>query len=700
MSNPINSNPTSTSNLNFKNKVLQSFVERLNDEQQRAVLLPDSSSLILSTAGSGKTSTLTARIAYLISEKGVSPDEILAVTFTNKAAGEMKSRLKNFAVSHQPSWIGTFHGTCNKMLRTHAAKVGLRKDFYIIDSGEQESMIKKIVKFSFSKDLDATNIIHQINSWQEQGIRASTIAQKSIIKEIFLQYEQTCVQNNCVDFAQLISRVYEIFCEYPDVAHYYWGKFKYILVDEFQDTNDLQYRWLKKLSISEDHAKGLELLRLSPTKAVVIDEFENYLSADSTDKAPPVNAQEIRPAQNVVFAVGDDDQSLYSWRGAKVKNMDDFIVDYRPEIVKLEKNYRSDGYILQAANAVIHNNLKRQPKQLIATYDSVEKIRYYKAENDLVEAGFLAEQIMKYRRSGYKYSQMAILYRTNAQSRSIEKVFTSQSIPFLIYGGFKFFDRAEVKNAMAYFRLAINPHDNLAFSRVYNVPARALGSTSFEKLSNIAKEKNLSLYDSIAHLENKIKGKFEDFKSIVDNLGALCKTASSKGLARQVTVCIVSSGLEAHYQADKKDGVQKLENLYELISAASVFEKENINTPKQNLAVDFVALSALEPDPQSGKKDPQADAVKIMTVHTAKGLEWDVVFVSGVEEGLMPHSSNVLEEEKLSEERRLMYVAMTRAKKILYLTRAQERMFAGSTYLTEASRFLYEIPKDLLITKY
>lgn len=648
----------------MNNLVLEQFINDLNDEQRKAATLSAKSSLILSTAGSGKTSTLTARIAYLVSELKVDPENILAVTFTNKAAGEMKNRLQKFAIDKLPTWIGTFHGICNKILRSYANKVGLKNDFYIIDSSEQESLIKKLVKTQFSKDLDIPNIIFQINKWQENGQRAKDIQQKTIVKDIFMEYEKLCIQNNCIDFAQLISRVYEILTSHPQIATYYHNKFKYILIDEFQDTNDLQYKWLKKIS---------QAVR-------VVDDL--------------TGEQELH--QNVVFAVGDDDQCLYSWRGAKVQNMSDFITDFKPEIIKLEKNYRSDGFILQGANAVIHNNKIRQAKQLVSTRESVEKIRYFRAENDLSEAGFIAEKIMEYRRLGMKFSQIAVLYRTNAQSRSIEKVFTSFNIPFLVYGGFKFFDRAEVKNAMAYLRLSLNPHDNLAFARVYNFPARGIGATSFEKLSVISQQKGISLFESISYLDNKTQEKFLSFKEEVERLSQLVGVAH--GLVKQMTVCVVNSGLEAFYQQDKKDGQQKLENLYELISAAQVFERENLNN--KNITIDFLALSSLEADPQTNKKDPLKDAVKIMTVHTSKGLEWEIVFVSGVEEGLIPHMSSMQEEELLAEERRLMYVAMTRAKKILYLTRAEERLFMGNTVVTNPSRFLYEIPKDIITSKF
>lgn len=644
----------------MKNKVLEQFISELNEEQKKAATLGDKSSLILSTAGSGKTSTLTCRIAYLISEMNINPENILAVTFTNKAAAEMKNRLQKFAIDKLPTWIGTFHGICNKILRTYGNKVGLNKNFYIIDSNEQESLIKKLIKTSYSKDLDINNIIYQINKWQENGLRAKDINDKTIIKDIFKDYETICLQNNCVDFAQLISRVYEILNDNPEIASYYHKKFKYILVDEFQDTNDLQYKWLNKIS-----------------KCIIKDDLEE------------IGIME----QNTVFAVGDDDQCLYSWRGAKVQNMNDFIQDYNPEIIKLEKNYRSDGYILQGANAVIHNNSVRQQKQLIATHDSIEKIRYFRGHNDINEAGFIAEKIMEHRRNGVKFSQMAILYRTNAQSRSIEKVLTSHNIPFLVYGGFKFFDRAEVKNSMAYFRLAINKNDNLAFMRVYNFPARGIGQTSFEKLVNLAQTNNISYYDAIDLLDKKTQEKFIVFKNKIDELAGLVSVA--KGLVKKMTVCVIHSDLEKIYQEDKKEGQQKLENLYELISAAQVFEKENLNNP--NLEIDFLALSSLEPDPKTNKKDPAKDSIKIMTIHTSKGLEWDIVFLSGLEEGLLPHSSN-LDEVNLQEERRLMYVAMTRAKKMLYLTRAQERLYLGNTIVTNPSRFLYEIPKNIIVT--
>lgn len=664
----------------YNNQVLQEAVSRLNAQQQQAVELPEVSSLILSTAGSGKTSTLTARIAYIVSELGVPSSQVLAVTFTNKAASEMRSRLKNFALSQMPSWIGTFHSVCNRILRSHCTKVGLTADFYIIDAAESQSMVKRIIKNNYSSDIDYEPILDQINSWQEAGLRAKDAPKPGIALEVFKLYESECVKNNCVDFAQLMSRVHEIFITHESVRVYYARQWRFILVDEFQDTNDLQYKLLSLLANPQSSLGASDGLR------------------DDSFDAPARNT-------NAVFACGDDDQCLYSWRGARVGNMDDFLRDYNPVVVKLEKNYRSDGFILQAANSVIHNNTQRQAKQLVATKDAIEKIRYHRAANELAEAGFIAEQIMNFRRQGMRFNQMCVLYRTNSQSRAIEKVFAAQNIEHMIYGGFKFFDRVEIKNAIAYLRLAINKNDNLAYSRVYNTPARSLGSVSFEKLQAIALKESVSLSQAVGKMEKKVQEKFQVFEERIEELADFF--TQSAGAAKRVSLAslmqhiIVNSGLENMYKNDKKEGPQKLDNLYELISAAKVFEKENPGQDLKTSAMEFLALCSLESDPESKKEKAQTtDCVKLMTIHTAKGLEWDVVFIAGCEEGLLPHGSNSSQDDLLAEERRLMYVAMTRARKILYITRASERMFAGNINMSEPSRFLFEIPKGLLVTKY
>lgn len=648
----------------MKNKILQEYIEKLNSEQKKAATLElNKSSLILSVAGSGKTSTLIARVAYLI-ENNVLPENILAVTFTNKAANEMKQRLKLLGIERTPAWMGTFHSICNKIIRYHYEKIGLKNNYHIIDTQEQESLIKKIIKTDYP-EFDSKEVLFKINSWQEKGFRASQIQEPSIMAQIFDKYEQSCLTNNCIDFGQLISRVCEIFDKYPDILSKYHKTFKYILIDEFQDTNTLQYKWLKDIA-------GINNKNNSIT---------NFF--DNEDKT------------SCVFAVGDDDQSLYSWRGAEVENMNLFINDFSPEIIKLEKNYRSQANILEAANNVIANNKKRQIKTLVPTIKSDSNIKFYKAFNDMSEAGFIAEQINKLRREGIKYSQIAILYRKNAQSRTLEKVFSSQNIPFIIYGGFRFFDRAEIKSAIAYLRLAYNKHDNLAFSRVYNFPTRGIGSTSFEKIFQISNEKKISLYDSIDYLDKKVKDKFLDFKILIDSLNEKLNTLINISLYKTVTQIIIDSGLENLYKQDKQEGMVKLDNLYELISAAKVFEVENSNLDKDKLLNEFFALSSLESDVQTDKKNEQTDAIKMMTIHTSKGLEWNTVFICGLDEGILPHVSNIEENDLLEEERRLFYVAITRAKKNLYITRAEERMIAGNFNYMSSSRFLHEIPKHL-----
>lgn len=646
----------------MKNKILENYLQKLNLEQRTAATInKNKSSLILSVAGSGKTSTLTSRIAYLVSEENINPESILAVTFTNKAAAEMKSRLKTFSIESLPTWIGTFHSICNRILRSHFDKVGLNKNFHIIDSQEQESLVKKIIKNEFDNSLDVNSVLNQINNWQEKGIRANNIQEKSMSKEVFIKYEEQCLLNNCVDFGQLISRVYEILTLNENILKSYVSKFKFILVDEFQDTNNLQYKWLTLLG--------------NVDKKIVNDFLDEQ--------------------NNTIFAVGDDDQSLYSWRGANVENMNTFIKDFNPEIIKLEKNYRSQKNILEAANNVIKNNKNRQSKQLVSTIDEKEKIYFYKAYNETAEAGFIAEQINKLRRSGLKYNDICILYRKNSQSRMIEKVLSSQSIPFIIYGGFRFFDRSEVKSVMAYLRLVYNKEDNIAFTRVYNFPARGIGTSSFEKLQKISNDKKISLYKSIDYLDNKTQDKFLEFKELIDKMEEKVKFILQKSLSKAIIQIIIDSGLEELFKKDNKEGPQKLDNIYELSSAAQIFQKENSNLTNDKLIEEFFTLSSLESDVKTNKKNEDNDCVKLMTVHTSKGLEWNTVFICGLEEGLMPHISNIENIDNLEEERRLFYVAITRAKEKLYITRAEERMMMGQTNLTQSSRFLYEIPKNL-----
>ena len=629
--------------MNIEN--LEEYINNLNPEQQQAATYGNGSVLVLAAAGSGKTSTLTCRIAYLIGKKKVPAHNILAVTFTNKAAKEMTARLQKMGLDTKQLWIGTFHGICNKILRYHAVEAGIKKNFYIMDQQEQLTFLKRVCRTNGydPKTLNIDDLQDKINGYKEVGWRSNQLRQGSQERNIYELYEQACLKDNCLDFAELMLACYELFQNNPNIADAYAEKFQHILVDEFQDTSELQYKWLKVLG--KQHGN--------------------------------------------IFAVGDDDQSIYSFRGAKPENLNLFKRDFNAQLIKIEKNYRSDAYILEAANAVIQNNTNRQGKNLVPTKSKKQMIGLYTAFNDEQESGFIASEIKKLRRAGVPYKNMAILYRTNGQSRSLEKALTSMNIPYLIYGGFRFFDRQEVKHAMAYLRLAHNPEDNMAFLRVANVPARAIGDAALKKLEVSAKENHCSLFEMAKNGDAKTIKKFEPFIDVIEKLKEYCK---DKKLTDMVKTVIIHSGLEEMYENDKKEGEERLDNLYELMSAAEVFLSEN---PKADID-EFLAFSTLETNVESNKRDENADAIKMITVHSSKGLEFQVVFVSGLEETLFPHSNAIKEPYLIEEERRLMYVAITRAKEALYLTNCEERLLHGQRNRFIRSRFIKEIPERLI----
>lgn len=627
----------------MKQENLSDFINSLNPEQRSAVTFDGGSVLVLAAAGSGKTTTLTCRIAYLVAQKNVPITNILAVTFTNKASKEMKNRLLKMAIGSGDMWVGTFHSICSKVLREHYEKVGLKKNFYIMDQSEQLTFIKRLLKsIGVSDDVEPNIIQDEINSFKESGKRSKDLGQNIKNVRIYEAYEKACLLDNCVDFAELMLGCYDVLRNYPEVCDFYASRFEYVLVDEFQDTNELQYKWLKLMS--------------------------------GTHKR--------------VFAVGDDDQSIYGFRGAKPQNMELFKKDFGAKVIKIEQNYRSDAFILKAANAVISQNKNRQGKNLVPTIEAKKKILIYEAINDIYEASFIADEIKRARRTGVHYKSMAILYRTNAQSRSIEKSLTAAAIPYVIYGGFRFFDRQEIKNVMAYLRLANNPDDNMAFLRVANTPARAVGATTLLKLDALSKESGVSLFSQAKMCDDKkLKSKFDPFIDKIDLLVKMCK---GKSLPQMVENVIEFSGLEKMYQDDKVDGANRLDNIYELISAAKVFLDEN---PKS--AIDeFLTFASLEPEASNKGKNKDEDAVQVMTIHASKGLEFESVFICGLEESLLPHANSLLNNEAIEEERRLMYVALTRAKTSLYLTRAAERMLHGKSTRLMGSRFLKELPKD------
>jgi DNA helicase-2/ATP-dependent DNA helicase PcrA len=627
---------------------MPSLLENLNPEQLAAVTLPDQSALILAGAGSGKTRVLTTRIAWLIQTGNVSPNGVLAVTFTNKAAKEMLARISAMLpISTRGMWVGTFHGLCNRLLRAHYRDAGLPQLFQILDSQDQHAAVKRVLK-ALNVDEErfpAREAQYFINAAKEEGRRAKDIEITDEITrrfaEIHAAYDEQCQREGVVDFAELLLRTYELLSRNEVLREHYRNRFRHILVDEFQDTNRLQYRWLKLL-------------------------------------AGP---------KNIVFAVGDDDQSIYRFRGAHVGNMAEFERDFRVEnVIRLEQNYRSHGHILAAANALIAHNRKRLGKNLWTSAGHGEPVRVYEAQSDGFEANWLTEEVQSLRRGGLRLADIAVLYRSNAQSRIIEHVLFSNGMPYRVYGGLRFFERMEIKHALAYLRLAANQDDDGAFLRVVNFPARGVGARTLEQLQDAAKAGGASLYKAAAGLSGKSGAAVAAFVRLVDSLKA---QTQGLPLPETVEVMLEKSGLVAHYKAER-DGADRVENLNELVNAAAAF----INEEEEHDLSAFLAHASLESGENQAAEG--ADALQLMTVHSAKGLEFHAVFITGLEEGLFPHEQSVLEDDGLEEERRLMYVAITRARTRLYLSLAQTRMLHGQTRYNVASRFLDELPEGVV----
>ena len=627
---------------------MHNLLENLNPEQLAAVTLPDQSALILAGAGSGKTRVLTTRIAWLIQTGSVSPGGVLAVTFTNKAAKEMLTRISAMLpVSTRGMWVGTFHGLCNRFLRTHHRDAGLPQQFQILDSQDQQAAIKRVLKAMNADEerFPAREAQYFINAAKEEGKRPRDVEIGDEIMrrhaEIYAAYDEQCQREGVVDFAELLLRTYEVLSRNEVLREHYRSRFRHILVDEFQDTNRLQYRWLKLL-------------------------------------AGP---------KNVMFAVGDDDQSIYRFRGANVGNMAEFERDFHVEnVIRLEQNYRSQGNILSAANALIAHNKKRLGKNLWTAAGHGEPVRVYEAQSDAYEASWLTEEVQSLRRGGLRLADIGVLYRSNAQSRIIEHALFSAGMPYRVYGGLRFFERMEIKHALAYLRLAANPDDDGAFLRVANFPARGIGARTLEQLQDAAKAGGSSLYKAAAALPGKAGTAIASFVRIVDSLKAETRELP---LPETVEVMLEKSGLVAHYKAER-DGADRVENLNELVNAAAAFISE---AEEHDLAA-FLAHASLESGENQAAEG--TDALQLMTVHSAKGLEFAAVFVTGLEEGLFPHEQSALEDDGLEEERRLMYVAITRARSRLYLCYAQTRMLHGQTRYNVASRFLDEIPPEVV----
>ncbi len=627
-----------------------SLLSGLNPEQRAAVELPARSALILAGAGSGKTRVLTTRIAYLISTGQVSPAGVLAVTFTNKAAREMVTRLSAMLpINTRGMWIGTFHGLCNRMLRAHHREANLPQTFQILDSGDQLSAIKRLMKEMNIDDekYPPREVQYFISGRKEEGLRAHEVEAYDAYTrrkvEIFAEYDKQCQREGVVDFSELLLRCYELLQRNQSLREHYQERFRHILVDEFQDTNPLQYRWLKLLA----------------------------------------------GERNALFAVGDDDQSIYAFRGANVGNMQELLRDFHVEsVIKLEQNYRSHGNILEAANALIQHNRNRLGKNLWTAESGGEQLRVYEAGNDVDEAQFIVEEIQQLRREGVNLDEIALLYRSNAQSRVLEHALVSAGLSYRVYGGLRFFERQEIKHALAYLRLMENTDDDNALLRIINFPTRGIGARSIEQLQEAARTNNTTLFDAAARSGGKVTafvGLIESLRSATQNLP----------LPEIIDHVLEHSGLTAHYEAEKsspakrREAEERLENLNELLNATTLFVHEN----EDDSLTAFLTHASLEAgEHQAGDSE---DALHLMTVHAAKGLEFHTVFITGLEEGLFPHQ-NSIDEGDLDEERRLMYVAITRARRRLYLTFAQSRMLHGQTHYGVASSFLREIPDPLM----
>ncbi|NVE00994.1 UvrD-helicase domain-containing protein [Massilia sp. BJB1822] len=670
---------------------MQNLLHNLNPEQLAAVTLPPQNALILAGAGSGKTRVLTTRIAWLIQTGQVSPAGVLAVTFTNKAAKEMLARLSAMLpINTRGMWVGTFHGLCNRLLRTHYRDAALPQTFQILDSQDQLSVIKRLLKANNVDDekYPAKNLMYFINNNKDQGLRAKDVdaydATERKMVELYDLYDEQCQREGVVDFAELLLRTYELLSRNQPLREHYQQRFRHILVDEFQDTNDLQYKWLK------------------------------LMSGHGT------------PVGGALFAVGDDDQSIYAFRGANVGNMSAFEQEFQVRnLIKLEQNYRSHGHILDAANMLISNNSRRLGKNLRTDAGHGEQVRVYEASSDLQEAQWIIEESKSLINEGTSRSEIAVLYRSNAQSRVIEHALFSAGIPYHVYGGLRYFQRAEVKHAIAYLQLMDNPHNDSAFLRVVNFPARGIGARTIEQLQGAAEQYGISLYAAVPYMVGKAGTSLGGFVKLVEGMRF---ETQQMALPELVRIVLDGSGLLQHYQGEK-EGADRIENLEQMVNAATQFVSEEgygqgapahlgpqaqaqagsaivsadgieIIDADAPLATVMSPLSAFlsHASLEAGDNQAQAgqEALQLMTVHSAKGLEFDNVFITGLEEGLFPHESSAKEDGGVEEERRLMYVAITRARKRLYMCFSQTRMLHGQTRYNMKSRFFDELPEESL----
>jgi len=634
------------------------YLKKLNKEQRDAAVHTEGPLLILAGAGSGKTSTMTHRIAYLIKEKGVSPQNILAVTFTNKAAGEMRERVQELVGSGVSMWILTFHAACLRILRVNADRIGYTNDFTVYDPTDQKTVVRSCMKELNVDDKSFTvqYFLSRISDCKEKAISAQKFSEmhgndfkEKIVAGVYGAYERTLKKNNAMDFDDLILRTVQLFEKHDDVLAYYQEKFHYLMVDEYQDTNYMQYKFVKLLA--------------EKTKNICV--------------------------------VGDDDQCIYQWRGADIRNILDFEKDFsKAKIVKLEQNYRSHGNILDAAHSVISNNRGRKQKKLWTDKEKGEKITYFRAVNEKDEAWYVAGEIERLKRKDVKYSDFAILYRTNAQSRAFEEGFIAKDIPYRVLGGTRYYDRKEVKDIMSYMRLVLNTADDVSLLRIINEPKRGIGDKTQDKLRTLAGVRGESLFEvltddeivsglpskSVESIREMVRA-ISEFSAEKDNLrvsdiydGLLVRTGYLKGLEEQKTV----------------EAEGRIENLLEFKSVIYDYEKENSLLTLSEFLERIALMSDID------NHDTDENAVVMMTLHSAKGLEFPVVFMPGMEDGLFPGWRSFEKADGLEEERRLCYVGMTRAREKLYLTSAEERTLYGRRNDTVESKFIREINADLL----
>lgn len=640
---------------------MNALLDNMNTEQSEAVRTTEGPLLIMAGAGSGKTRVLTHRIAYLLDEKGVSPYNVLAITFTNKAAREMKERVEKLVGEEaQVIWMSTFHSMCVRILRRDADRIGIERNFTILDPTDQKSVIKDVLKTENidSKRYDPrmflsaiSNMKNELKTVEDAEIEATDFM-SDMVARVYAGYQRQLSRNEALDFDDLIMTTINLFKRVPDVLEYYQNKFQYIHVDEYQDTNRAQYTLVKLLA----------------------DKFKN------------------------LCVVGDSDQSIYGWRGADIQNILSFEEDYpNARTIFLEQNYRSTKVILNAANEVIKNNTERKPKGLWTANQEGKKINYYQAQSESDEAQYVVKEIMRQQRENNKsFNDIAILYRTNAQSRVLEETFMKSNIPYTMVGGHKFYDRKEIKDLLSYLRLIANSNDDISLQRIINVPKRGIGPSSVEKIQAYARQNDLSMFDALAEadfigLTKKVTKQAIDFYTLISNLIQEQEFLEVSEIVEEV---LNKSGYKEMLERDQTlEARSRLENIEEFMSVPMDYEK---NTPlEEQSLINFLTDLSLVAD--IDKADIE-NGVTLMTMHSAKGLEFPVVFIMGMEESIFPHIRSILSDDdhEMEEERRICYVAITRAEEELYLTHATSRTLFGKTQSNSASRFLKEIPEDLL----